>query len=428
MYIFTKKRIWRLSGTLLHLSVALGLIMTALLPSLIGRSALAAQMTSRSLTISSGKPSQTSVTYTYGFTTITSAAVQSIEFEACTTAVGTCTGPTGMTINAGTEASRSGWTNATTFARNATGGGGCTPAANVLCLDRTQAASETAGARTLGWNTQTNPSTANSSFFVRITLYSDTGWTTSTDTGTVASAVVQTLTVNAAVAEILNFCAGATSVNDATTSVACDCTGVSGTSLNIGTLDTSAVNISPVSTNGGDSNNGVVMLRTNAINGATVSYDAIQQSGTNHQGTLRVSGATCDAGTTSTDQCINEAGATQAAFVAGTENYGMTIGGVNCASVSSSSYSCTYASGTNHLQQGAQYIGGANATTYGASAAKGFAWVESGTVTEIASSTSSSSKVVDDEALILRFGATPSISTPFGAYTAQIDFIAIATY
>ncbi|MBI4033797.1 hypothetical protein HY379_02240 [Candidatus Saccharibacteria bacterium] len=382
-------------------------------------------MTSRSLTISSGVPGATSQTYTYGFTTILSQSIQSIEFEACTTAVGTCTGPTGMTINAGTEASRSGWTNATTFARNATGGGGCTPAANVLCLDRTQAASETPGARTLGWNTQTNPTTTNTAFFVRITIYSDTGWTDATpDTGTVASAVVQTLTVNANVAEVLNFCAGSTTVNDATTSVAGDCTAVSGTSLHIGTLDTSTVNISPISTNGGDSNNGVVMLRTNAVNGATVSYIARQQSGTNHLGTLRISGAACDAGATSTDQCINAAGATQAAFTAGVENFGMTIGGVNCGSVTGTSYSCVYASGTNHLQQGAQYVGGASSTTYGASAAKGFAWVESGTATQVASSTT----VVDDEALILRYGATPAITTPFGAYTALTDFIAIATY
>ncbi|HEY5550130.1 MAG TPA: hypothetical protein VIK37_02955, partial [Candidatus Saccharimonadales bacterium] len=268
-------------------------------------------MTSRSLTISSGVPGASSQTYTYAFTTILSQSIQSIEFEACTTAVGTCTGPTGMTINAGTEASRSGWTNATVFARNATGGGGCTPAANVLCLDRTQALSETPGPRTLGWNTQTNPTTTNTAFFVRITIYSDTGWTDATpDTGTVASAVVQTLTVNAAVAEVLNFCTGTTlsANNNATSSIASDCTGVSGTSINIGTLDTSAVNISPVSTNGGDDRVALAMLRTNAVNGATVSYDAIQQSGTNHQGTLRISGAACDAGTTSTDQCINAAG------------------------------------------------------------------------------------------------------------------------
>lgn len=397
------------------------IVAAALMATLLIGDAHAAQITARSISISSAVPSATSVTYTYGFTLPTSGNVQSIKFQACTTAVGTCTGPTAQNINQGTEASRSGWSSATTFTRNGTGGGGCTPANNVLCLDRTAAVAES-GAKTLGWNTQTNPSTANSTFFIRITTYSDTGWTTSVDAGTVASAVTQTLTVNAAVAEVLNFCIGATAVNDATSSVAADCTGVSGTSLNIGTLDTSTVNISPVNTNGGDNNNGVAMIRTNAGSGATISYDAIQQSGTNHLGTLRISGASCNAGVVSTDQCINAAGTTQSVFSAGTENFGMTVGGVNCGSTSS--YSCTYASATNKLTQDAQYIGGANSTTYGASAAKGFAWDETGTADFIASSTT----VIDDEALILRFGGTPSITTPFGAYVAQADFIAVPTY
>jgi hypothetical protein len=171
------------------------------------------------------------------------------------------------------------------------------------------------------------------------------------------------------------------------------------------------------------------MLRTNAANGATVDYDAIQAtSGTNHLGTLRISGASCNAGTVNTDGCINAAGATQTAFTSGLEMFGMTIAGVNCGSTSANSYSCVYASGTNNLQQDTEYIGGANSTTFGASAAKGFAWVESGSATTIASSASSSIKQVDDEALILAFAATPSITTPFGAYSVQADFIAVPTF
>jgi hypothetical protein len=428
-----------LSSNLLIFGAGLVLILSALLPVVIDRSASAQQLNSRSLSISTGLPGQTGVTYTYGFTTQTSAAIQTIEFIMCDSAVGTydptgasCTAPTGCggggsnCVNAGTEASRSGWSQVTAFTRSGTGGGDCTPGNNVLCLTRTQGGSETAGARTLGWNTQINPTGTNTAFFVGIYLYSDTGWSTDVDSGTVASATTQStaLAVNAAVAEILNFCVGATATNDATSSVAGDCTGVSGTNVNIGTLDTSTVNISPINTNGGDNENGVAMIRTNAVNGAAVSYRAVQQTGTNHQGTLRFASANCDVGATNTDQCINAAGTTQAAFTAGTENFGMTVGGVNCGSVSVSSYSCTYASGTNHLQQDPQYIGGADDQTYGASAAKGFAWDESGSFDTVASS----SGVIDDEALILRFAATPSITTPFGAYAAQADFVAVATY
>jgi hypothetical protein len=373
----------------------------------------AAQITSRSVTITSGVPSATSVTYTYGFTLPTAGNVQSIQFQACTTAVGTCTGPTGQNINLGTEASRSGWSSATTFTKSA-GGGSCTAANN-------------------GWNTQTNPSTANSTFFIRITTYSDTGWTTSVDTGTVASAVVQTLTVNAAVAEVLNFCVGSTTVDDATTTVGADCSAVAGTSLNIGTLDTGSTNVSPVNTNGGDNKNGVAMIRTNAASGAVVSYDSIQQSGTNQLGTLRISGASCNASSAIlTDQCIRAVGTTQATLTAGAENFGMTVGAINCGSVSS--YTCTFSAGTYNLVRDTAYDGnGTNTYTtdsgpVGGTTNQGYAWDDGGTSRTIASSAASTTKVIDDEALILKFAATPSITTPFGLYAAQADFIAVPTY
>jgi hypothetical protein len=104
----------------------------------------------------------------------------------------------------------------------------------------------------------------------------------------------------------------------------------------------------------------------------------------------------------------------------------MTVASVDCASATS--YTCTYSGGTNNLQQQTNYIGGANSTTFGASAAKGFACDESVSTQTIASSTSSTIKQVDDEALILAFAATPSITTPFGSYTVQADFIAVPGY
>jgi hypothetical protein len=401
------------TGSLMQRTGYLGIVLivafASLLTVMLSRNAEAAQITARSVTISSGVPSATSVTYTYGFTLPTAGNVQSIQFQACTTAVGTCTGPTGQNINLGTEASRSGWSNATTFTKSA-GGGTCTAANNVLCISRTAVASES-GAKTLGWNTQTNPSTANSSFFIRITTYSDTGWTTSVDTGTVASAVVQTLTVNAAVAEVLNFCVGSTTVNDATTTVGADCSAVSGS----------------------DNKNGVAMIRTNAASGAVVSYDSIQQSGSNQLGTLRISGASCNASSAVlTDQCIRAIGTTQATITAGAENFGMTVGAINCGSVSS--YTCTFSAGTYNLTRDASYDGnGTNTYTtdsgaVGGTTNQGYAWDDGGTARTIASSAASATKVIDDEALILKFAATPSITTPFGLYAAQADFIAVPTY
>jgi hypothetical protein len=380
----------------------------------------AAQLTSRSLTLSTAVPSNASATYTFGFSLATAGAVQGLQFEFCDDALGTCDAPTGLDVSGGAFDSQGSWDNATNFAFDGTGANDCTAAANVLCANRTEPGSESTGARTIAFDTITNPSTANSTFFVRITTYSNNTYGTSVDNGTVASAVTQTLTILATIEEILNFCIGTTSVDDATTSVGGDCSAVSGTTVNLGILDSSSVSESPVAaSNEGNEVNGVAMLRTNASSGAAVSYKAIQQTGTNHQGTLRVSGATCNAGDVNTDQCIDAAGTAQTTFSAGTEEYGMTIAGVNCGSVTA--YSCTFATGSYNLARDANYDGD-GADTYGTS--EGYAWDETGTADQVASS----SGAVDDEALILVFAATPNIITPTGSYQAQGDFIAVATY
>ena len=397
------------------------------------KTAAVGQIAHRALTISSGVPGSVNQSYTFTFKTVaTVSPIAGIKLIACDTAIGTyiggtCSAPTGLSFSgaAYSSGSQAGFTDATAFTFDNTGANDCIASANVMCINRSSATNDTqtGSDKTISFSGITNPSTANSTFFVGIVTYSANTYTSGSrvDAGTTASAVVQTLTTNAAVAEVLNFCVGSTTINDATTTPGADCSVISGTSVNIGTLDTSTINISPVNVNGGDNKNGLAMLRTNAVNGAVVYYDAIQQSGTNHQGTLRISGASCSAVNDATDQCINAAGATQATFTAGTEEFGMTIGGTNCGSTSASSYSCVYASATEHLVPSSNYIGAAG-NAYGTS--NGFAWVESGTATQLASSTT----VVDDEALILKFAATPSVTTPFGAYTAQSDYIAVATY
>lgn len=421
-------------------------LVASLLPFLAAGKANAAQISNRSLTISSGVPSATNVTYTFSFTVPSTSQVQGMKFKACTTAVGTypsgtCTAPTGMSgagngFSSAGFVSQSGWQGATNFAVDATGGNDCTASANVLCVKRSDTTAQTATSRSIVFNTIKNPSAANTAFYVGIDTYTTNTWTIGslTDTGTTASAVVQTLTAAAAVAEVLQFCVGSTTVDDTATLIASDCSAVSGTSLNIGTLDTSAINISPVNINGGDNKNGVAMIRTNALNGTSISYDAIQQSGTNHQGTLRISGATCNAVTnTFTDPCINAAGGSQVAFSAGTEEFGVTVAGVNYGSTTS--YTCTYgdttaaipvaAGNSCSLHPSANYLGkGTAGSTEDYGTNNGFAWVESGTSTQIASSTTA----IDDEALVLKFAATPSITTPFGSYTAQSDYIAVPTF
>jgi hypothetical protein len=427
------------------LSIALFLFGLAVSPFMLTKQASAyGQITSRSLTISSGVPSATNVTYTFTFTIPSTSQVEGLKFLACTNAVGTyptaasCTAPTGMTgagngFSNATFGSQSGWQGATNFAVDSSGAGDCIPSANILCANRVDTTSQTATSRTIAFNTIKNPSTANTAFYVGVYTYSTDTYTVGSrvDFGATASAVVQTLTTNAAVAEVLNFCVGSTLIDDTTTNVANDCTALSGTSINIGTLDTSAINVSPVTTNGGDSQNGVAMVRSNAGNGTVVAYDAIQQSGTNHKGTLRISGSTCNAVTnTFTDPCINAAGSSQTAFTAGTEMFGMTIAGIN--SGSTTSYSCTYGTppgNTCDLTPLTNYLGaGTSGSSEAYGTSNGYAWNETGAAVNIASSATSTVKQIDDEALILKFAATPSITTPFGPYAAQTDFIAVPTY
>jgi hypothetical protein len=410
-----------------YFGVAFVVAVATLTPLLLSPSANAAQITGRKLTIGSGVPSAVT-TYAFDFTVPTTGTiVKSLAADACTTAVGACTTPSGFSVTGVTL------TGQPTGLGDASGWTVNTSTTGSLRLADSSDATTPSGAQHVSFTGVTNPSTVNTSFFLRITTYSDGSWTTPIDTGTTASAVVQTLTVNAAVAEVLNFCVGSTTVNDATSSPGADCTAISGTSLNIGTLDTGSTNVSPVNTNGGDNKNGVAMIRTNAASGAVVSYDSIQQSGTNQLGTLRISGANCNASSsTLTDQCIRAKGTTQGTIAAGTENFGMTIGAVNCGSVSS--YTCTFSSGAYNLQRDTNYDGnGTNTFTtdsgaVGGTTNQGYAWDDSGTAQNIASSAASTTKVIDDEAMILKFAATPSITTPFGLYAAQADFIAVPTY
>jgi hypothetical protein len=275
---------------------------------------------------------------------------------------------------------------------------------------------------TISFTGLTHNATANRSFYPRIRLYDDASAGTLQWEGAVSQSTAQALTVNARVQETLSFCVGATSVDDATTTPGAACANISGTDVNLGVVDSGAVSISPVSTtNGGDNENGVAMVRTNAVAGVVIDYKAVLDTSS---GKLKVAGATCS-GTSVTDQCFNSTGTTQNSIAAGTEEFGMTIAGINCGSTTS--YTCTFSSGSYNLVRDAEYDGdGTN--TYQTGGSNNFAWDDTGTADRIASSAGSSVKVVDDEAMILKFAATSSITTPTGQYTVQADFIATPTF
>jgi len=232
--------------TILSIISVLLLLTASLLPSPV----FAAQITSRKLTLSTSAPS-TSATYTFNFTVpTTGTAIKSLDILLCTTASGTCTGPSGTTTTA-TLASQptnlgaaSGWTG--TFSTN-----------NRLQIANSGNATNPTGSQTLVFNTITNPTTANTTFYARITTYSDASWTTTIDSGTVAASTATQIVVSASVPETLTFCTGTSGITSSS------CAGATGSSVSLGTLTTT-------STGAGTSQIGIT---TNAGSGYSITIN-----------------------------------------------------------------------------------------------------------------------------------------------------------
>src|ERR1035437_2172256 len=406
------------------------MVVVSLVPVLVPRDASAAgQLGTRSLTMTTAQPS-ISTTYKFTFTVVATGTVQSLKFQVCTTAVGTCLGTAGTTVPNVTSAAfaaQNNWQGAVNFAA-AAGSNDCVASSTIICATRSSATVQTATARDISFSGITNLSTVNTSFYARITTYSDAAYTVGNiqDTGTTAGAVTQTLKVTAAVAELLQFCVGSTAVHDATTAVG-NASSCSGTTVDLGTMDPSSINYSFTNDN---NLNGVAILRTNAVNGSSVSFDPVQDTGTAHLGTLRILGANC---TTVPGSCITSKITTQGGFVAGTSDFGMTIAGVNCATENNVYYPCAYTGSgdTEHLVPQTGWMGSGSAATglycapSACNSANGFRWEESGSNLIAAAAVGN---VVADEALILTFAGTPAITSTFGPYQVLVDYTALPTY
>ncbi len=172
-----------------------------------GRSASAAQITARSLTLQAGATDGGSmpggtVNHYFTFTAPTGGSVGSIEFLYCTLAAGACVTPTGLdtaaTSTMGTESGATGFTLV-----NSTNG--------APYLTRT--AASITGGTSLAYQLLdvVNPSTPNQTFFVRISTFSSTNATGSPiDTGTVAASTANQIVLTGTMPESLVFCTGAT--------------------------------------------------------------------------------------------------------------------------------------------------------------------------------------------------------------------------
>ncbi len=222
----------------------------------------AAQITARALALSSSAGAATGVTYTFTFTVPSGTVLKSFQAQICTTASGSCTTPSGWTGASADLASQptnygdaTGWTDAST--------------SSALRMTKTGNSAAPTGSQTVAFSTVTNPTANNSTFFARITTYSDDAYTTPVDSGTVAASTAQQITVTASVDETLTFCTG-------TSITGTDCGTATGSSVSLGSL-------TATSTGSGTS---VMAASTNALSGY-----AITANGT----TLTSGGNTIDA-------------------------------------------------------------------------------------------------------------------------------------
>lgn len=384
---------------------ALIIAASGLTPVLLSRPTGAAQLTSRKAAINKAYVSATDVEFAFSYTLANTTSTKAgIRYQFCTTPLGTCTA-TSMTLTGNVHDSQSGWpTNGTAFTVQSGDLGDCLETTNStkeICYDRdeTVATGITGGAVThtiSGVNSHSSTQTV----YIRISVYSDDDYGSGDllDEGVVAVAFVNQLTITGRVQENLVFCVGTDDAGSTN-----DCADISGTSVDIGVIDSATVNISPVASGGGGNNkNGLAMLRTNAQSGATISYYAEQNTSS---GKFKVAGATCS-GVSTTDQCFNSTGTTQNPIVAGTEEFGLTVSSVDVTNGT-----------TTNITRNTDYDGDGTA-------GGGWAWDDTGTVDQIASSAT----VVDDEMLVLRFAATAQTTTPTGSYTVTSTYIATPTF
>lgn len=375
------------------------------LASIFGANVGAAQLTSRSLTLSSTLPG-TSVTglagsetngsdaiHTFNFTVPSATSVQSILFRYCTTAIGTCTAPTGLNVAGVTEGATSGLNAGWAIAGAAT---------SSFRLDYVTG-EDISGAVVVPVADIVNP-TPEGTFFVRITTHTDTtpdtsGWLDMVDEGTVASAITDGIVITSRVAETLGFSTVGTTPTGALTSengTACDAL-----------VGTGAIQL-------GDPSNEYTLsiatsfdawsafrLYTNSANGTVVQYE----------------GATLTKGTDTIAPM-----AVKAVSAQGSEQFGLAID--QTANGGQITGADTTFGSTGQLDLIADYEDGAGAIN-GAEVAE-FIFVAD-TPTTIATSATNENYVGCDTAVV-RYVGNISPLTPAGTYTTTVVYSAVPTY
>lgn len=195
----------------------------------------ALQIAPRNLVIGSSLAS-VSTTYAFSFTVPQSTVIKSVSFTACTTPSGSCVPVSGF------SSSNSTLTSQPINLGDASGWSVDNSVSNELKVNNTSNISVPTGTQEVGFSNVTNPSTINSTFFIRIKSYSDATWTNLIDSGVVASSTAGQVVVSVTIDESLTFTLANSSVVLNTPTVSSTGTGTS--SMTISTNAASGYSLS----------------------------------------------------------------------------------------------------------------------------------------------------------------------------------------
>jgi len=353
------------------------LLLALILPSIVS----AAQLTERSIELSSSTLSATGVTYKVNFTATTTAGAVLVDFCENSPLIGEeCDAPAGFTV------------------AGAVGGSITSPAVNTAVV--TQAI--TAGATSVTLTNVTNPS-AVGPLYARIITYNDaTGAATyvSTQTsnanrrdeGGAAISITNNIGVSGAVLESMSFCVSGGVIADG-------CTGtITAPTLKLGQQVGSAFALMPGVVSEGSI---YTQISTNALKGAVVS---LKSNTTNCGGLVRVGAANCDIAP---------------ALASGIEENSATakFGVKTVASVDGGN-----ASGTYRPYDGSIYSPDAfalefiNTNATGVTSPYGSLFLDT------------NNAPVNNKNMQLTFGATVTNQTPAGLYSADLSLIATGKF
>jgi hypothetical protein len=387
-------------GRVLSTLASLGLLFGMITPALITSFASAAEVTTRSIDMSTSASSATSagdgVSYNVTFTPAANAAGYIIDFCSNTSIPGeSCTAPTGLST-AGIGSSTSGAT--------PTAIAGDSAAKVVFAMTGgSPAVVELTGI--------TNPSTVGT-FYARIITYSTSGdmtgitsnnSTTNTgevDSGGVALATSNEVGVSAAVLETMTFCVSGT---DTSVSTDDNC-------INTGSTLTSPSLIL------GQTNGGVTALTSGAVSTGTI----YTQLSTNAQHgavvTMKSDATNCGGLLLNHDTSTCYIGPATAGITAGQAKFGVETG------TAVPTTSDSNATGTYEIAGGSGYSAGAYKMNFTSGNTAGVTGPYGDPILD------TNSLPVNDENMPLTFGASIAANTPAGEYAANLSLIATGTF